>query len=199
MERHHREQAEAAEVEEARRKAEQEASDADHGLVPFRQRRRRQQSTSSSSSSSSNEPNTDRKLRSRDDDSSSDGTVEVLPNRFDRDGERLDGRSATHHRWSSRRGDFEYRPQHPGDWNVRGAWQAVATDGEMIEQLMRNVTGVLEGKKSWIGALGDVLGGLENPRRPETIKDKGKARSTDEDDDEDDEDQRPRKGRRRRR
>ncbi|KPM42764.1 hypothetical protein AK830_g3829 [Neonectria ditissima] len=202
MERHHRDQLEAAKVEEARRRAEQKTSDKEHGLVPFRPRRRRRQSTSSTSSSSSDDSNADRKLRSRDDDSSSDGTVEVLPNRFDRDGEPLEGRSATHHRWSSRRRDLEYRPPHPGDWNVRGAWQAAGTEGEMIEQLMRNVTGVLEGKKSWIGALGDVLGGLEGSRRPETIKGKGKGkvRSKDEvDEDEDDEDQRPRKGRRRRR
>ncbi|KAH6986256.1 hypothetical protein BKA56DRAFT_580114 [Ilyonectria sp. MPI-CAGE-AT-0026] len=202
MERHHREQAEAAAVEEERRRVEQEASDKEHGLVPFRQRRRRRQSSSpSSSSSSSDDSISGRRRRHGDDDSSSDGAVEMLPDRFDQEGERLDGRSATHHRWTSRRGDFEYRPQHRGGLNVRGAWQVAGTDGEMVERLMRGVSGALEGRKSWLGVLGDVIGSLEGPRSQAAIRDNdgNEDRNRDSDDDDSDDDKRRRRKERRRR
>lgn len=99
-------------------------------------------------------------IRRRDAGSSdSDGDVESLPDRFDSEGQPLGGRSASHHRWTTRRGTFERPPQRPGGWDVKGAWQVSGTDGEAVDRLVRNVTGALEGQRSWISVLGDVIGG----------------------------------------
>lgn len=199
MEKHHRDQAKAAEVEEARQRAEQEALDKEHGLIPVQKRRRRRhrsRRSSSSSSSSSSDSDGGRSRRSQRHGSSSDDGVENLPDRFDKDGRRLDKRSVAANRWTSRSGDFQYIPQRRGDWDVRGAWTVGGTDGEMIERLARDVAGVLDGKKGWIGVLGDVLGGFAGQTARGSIKDRDGSKN---DDSDDDNDRRHGKQRRRRR
>lgn len=67
------------------------------------------------------------------------------------------------------------------------------TDGEAVERLARDVQGVLEGRKSWIGLLGGLVsetllgdgraGAEENPRRRG-----GRDDDDDDHDDDDDED-----------
>ena len=89
----------------------------------------------------------------------SDGSVESLPDRFDSEGHPLDGRSASHHRWTSRRGTFRRPPQKPGGWDVQGAWQVSGTEGEAVDRLVRHVTGALEGQRSWMSVIGEVIGG----------------------------------------
>lgn len=168
-----RHRAEAAAKEE-KEKQEQLAFDQLHALVPFKPRSRtrsRHRRSSSSSSSSSDNSDTGRKHQPRGDGSSSDDTVEILPDRFDRRGEPLDGRSTRNRGWKSRRGDFEYRPRNRGDMNVKGAWQVAGTDGESVDRLVRGVTGVLEGKRSWLGLLGEVLGGLQGADESKAIED----------------------------
>lgn len=168
-----RHRAEAAAKEE-KEKQEQLAFDQLHALVPFKPRSRtrsRHRRSSSSSSSSSDNSDTGRKHQPRGDGSSSDDTVEILPDRFDRRGEPLDGRTTRNRGWKSRRGDFEYRPRNRGDMNVKGAWQVAGTDGESVDRLVRGVTGVLEGKHGWLGLLGEVLGGLQGVDESKVIED----------------------------
>ncbi|POR31807.1 Uncharacterized protein TPAR_07971 [Tolypocladium paradoxum] len=88
----------------------------------------------------------------------SDEDVESLPDRFDSEGQPLDGRSASHHRWTTRRGTFERPPQRPGGWDIKGAWLVSGTEGEAVDRLVRNVTGALEGQRSWMSVIGDVIG-----------------------------------------
>jgi hypothetical protein len=108
--------------------------------------------------------------RHRDDDSSSDAAVEVLPDRFDKHGKPLDKRSRSRG-WTSRSGYFERKPKHKDDWDIKGAWQVGGTDSEAVEQIVRGVTGALEGKGGWLGILGNVLGELHQPEEREAIAD----------------------------
>lgn len=119
-----------------------------------------------SSSAPSHEYAGRRKRRSfdSDSDSSSDETI-MLPDRFDSHGQPIDRRTSPRG-WTSRRGDFEYRPKHANDWDVKGSWQVAGTDQEMVNNIVRNVTGILEGRReNWIGLLGNVLGRLEGARQ----------------------------------
>lgn len=89
--------------------------------------------------------------------SSEDDGVENLPDRFDAQGRLLDGRDHQSG-WTTRRGTFHRERGRPGGWDVQGAWQVSGTDGEAVDRLVRNFTGALDGQKSWMGVLGDVLG-----------------------------------------
>ncbi|XP_044715624.1 uncharacterized protein HRG_10805 [Hirsutella rhossiliensis] len=128
-------------------------------------------------------------------DSDSEDDVELLPDRFDSQGKPLGGRPARD-RWTTRKGTFERQPRQPGDWDVRGAWQVGGTDGEAVDRLVHNVTGALEGRRSWMSVLGDVLGGAGFlPPLPPQAEDEARRRDAGGDDDGDD--KRPRRGRRR--
>lgn len=152
--------AEAAAKEE-KEKQEQEAHDVAQGLVSARPR----------SKSLDIDSYFDRRNRFLDDDSSLDEPIEVLPDRFDRHGRPLDKRSAKNRDWTHRQGDFEYKPKHKDDWDIKGAWQVAGTDGQAVDQIVRGVTGALEGKSGWLGLLGTVLGGLAEPERQGAIED----------------------------
>lgn len=85
-------------------------------------------------------------------DSDSD-EVEELPERFDEEGRPLGGAvSSRSDRMHSRRGEF-IGPGMVGQWGVSG------TDQEAVDRIVRNVTGVLEGRGSWLGLLGGILSG----------------------------------------
>lgn len=96
--------------------------------------------------------------RGRSLDSDSDEQVEEIPARFDDQGSPLDGRSASHKRWRSLSGEFQSKPQRPGDWDVQGAWHVGGTNQEAVERLALGVTNALEGRGSWMQVLGEVLG-----------------------------------------
>lgn len=139
----------------------------------------------------SSDPSSDRPLVSRrparDYDSGvsdSEEDVELLPARFDDYGRPLDGSEPDRSRWTSRRGDFERRPRHPGDWNVRGAWQVGGTEAEAVERLARTMTDVIDGRQSWLQLIGGVIGGgLLKPDDSDTMHDRGHARIEDDEDD----------------
>lgn len=107
--------------------------------------------------------------------SGSDDEVEDLPDRFDADGKPLGGRSrGDGPRWTSRSGEFQRRPQKPGDWDVKGAWHIGGTDGIQVEHLAKSFTEALDGKKSWLGVLGEALGGgglLGQPEERRSLRD----------------------------
>ena len=175
MKRHRQEQAGAksgSEEEKEEESAGQKEFDPQHALTRFTSNSNHQRSPSSSSDPSHNSAVRRRKRGSYDSDSSSDET-EALPDRFDSHGRLLDRDSVSHRRWISRRGDFEYKPKRDGDWNVKGAWQVGGTDQEMIEKIVRNVTGVLEGRQNWLGMLGNVLEELQDGGRRRAIEDDG--------------------------
>lgn len=102
--------------------------------------------------------------------------IEMLPDRFDAQGRPLDGslpisrRGGSGPQWHSRRGDFEYRsPRGASGINMRGEWGVAGTDIEAVERIVQNVTGVLEGRGSWLGLVrgilsGSLLEGLEGGR-----------------------------------
>ena len=175
MERHRKEQRRLAKEAEAKQKEDEKREEGDfdleRALALFLPDARHKRSTSSSS-----DPSHDSRIRRRDrhnssSDSSSDDDTEILPDRFDSHGRPFSGGSDNHHRWTSRRGDFEYRPRRKGDWNMKGAWHIAGTDQGMIDNLVRNVTGVLEGRQNWMGLLGTFLGGLEDKTRQRGIED----------------------------
>lgn len=165
LRRHHEELKAKAEKEEEEKKAkEAEPSDIDYfgallgQLIPHTQPRR----------DSDKDPSSNRSLvpkRRTEDDNSDSGTdeevIEVLPDRFDSQGRPLNGtRTNNTPRVHSRRGDFEYRnPRRPGGTQMQGEWAVAGTDPEAVERIVRNVTGVLEGRGSWLGLLGGILGG----------------------------------------
>lgn len=94
--------------------------------------------------------------------SDSDDDVEDLPARFDSQGRPLDGGSrGSRSRLTTRSGEFHRPAPHPGGLNIHGGWQIGGTDPEQIERLVRNVTGALEGRRSWVSVIGDVLGGTD--------------------------------------
>lgn len=148
------------------------------------------------------------KAVSDDDDESA---VEELPDRFDGEGRPLtaqgheDRRGGVH----SRKGSFEYRsPKGPNGLNMMGDWAVSGTDKETVERIVQNVTGVLEGKGSWMGLIGGLLSGNllqgghgegsgsrdgNRDSRDRKGKGRGHDRSEDEGDDEDDDRYRRRK------
>lgn len=107
--------------------------------------------------------------------SESEEDVEELPDRFDSDGQPLDGRGhGNGQRWTSRSGEFERRPRRPGDWDVRGAWHIGGTDDVQVDRLARHFTEALEGRRSWLGVIGEALGGgglLGQPEERRRIRD----------------------------
>ncbi|RYP80634.1 hypothetical protein DL769_002379 [Monosporascus sp. CRB-8-3] len=116
----------------------------------------------SDSDPSSDRPATyHRRRRRRGDESSADSDVEVLPDRFDEAGRPLGGGADPLRRWSSRRGEFEYRPRDPhrNGWDVRGAWGVGGTDTEVVDQIAHGIGDVLEGRKNWTSLVGTVLKG----------------------------------------
>ncbi len=117
-------------------------------------------------------------------DSDEEEVIEVLPDRFDAQGRPLDGFGRRSQGWTSRRGGFEYRsPRGPGVPSMRGEWGVAGTDSEAVERIVRNVTGVLEGRASWLGLLGGLLSGslLQGPEEG----DRGSQGRIEDDDDED--------------
>ncbi|KAI6784041.1 uncharacterized protein J7T54_004587 [Emericellopsis cladophorae] len=93
------------------------------------------------------------------DESDSSKSIEELPDRFHRDGQPISTRSQTIPQapLTTRSGEFERRPQRPGDWDVRGSWQVGGTDPVVVERMVRSFTDALDGKRGWMGVLGDVL------------------------------------------
>jgi hypothetical protein len=163
MERHHKEHAEVearqAAEEAARRRTLREMSDDEDGASPDEHRdESRSLRLRRGSDPSWDRPLVSRRRHDRGYDDDDDDEVEYLPNRFDAYGRPLDRRSSSHGAWSTRSGQFERRAQRPGDWDVRGAWQVGGTDPEVLERMVRGVTGALEGRKGWMGLIGDVLG-----------------------------------------
>ncbi|KAH7325756.1 hypothetical protein B0I35DRAFT_474495 [Stachybotrys elegans] len=106
--------------------------------------------------------------------------VENLPDRFDATGKPLDGRASSHKGWTSRSGEFVRKPQHAGDWDAKGSWQVGGTEAEVVERLAKTMTGVIEGRNSWMQLLGGV-GGLLLPEAESSSRGHGRV-----DDDEDD-------------
>lgn len=92
-------------------------------------------------------------------DSDAEEEVETLPDRFDSHGRPLDRRAASADRWTSRFGEFRREPQRSGDWDVRGAWHVGGTDNAAVERIAHGVTNALDGRGSWMGVIGEVLGG----------------------------------------
>ncbi|RDA90765.1 hypothetical protein CP533_3619 [Ophiocordyceps camponoti-saundersi (nom. inval.)] len=165
MERHRQEQAAALERDSLQPREDEEGGSRDLdnvgddvGRSTLRRRRRRRQRGSGSSP--------ERLVTSRrrnPSDSDSDDDVEILPDRFDAHGQPLNGLPTDRGGWTSRSGAFERQPRKPGDWNVGGAWQVGGTDGAEVDRLVKNITGALEGRRSWMTVLGDVLeSGLHN-------------------------------------
>ncbi|KAK2598174.1 hypothetical protein QQS21_005725 [Conoideocrella luteorostrata] len=161
MERHRREQkVDASEDEGLRHMDEPDLWDehdddngASHGGIRPNSHRRRQPGSLSS------RPVVTRNRQSRYNSSSgSDDEVEDLPDRFDPQGRPLDGRSRNQGRVSTRKGTFHSDPQRSGGWDVQGAWQVSGTDGEAMDRLVKNFASALNGQKSWMGVLGEVLG-----------------------------------------
>jgi len=101
------------------------------------------------------------------------GVIEVLPDRFDSQGQPLDqGERSMNPLVHTRRGEFQYRsPRGSDGLQMQGQWGGVGTDPEAVERVVRNVTGVLEGRGSWLALLGSVLGGglLQNLRGQDAI------------------------------
>jgi hypothetical protein len=165
LRRHHQELKAKAEKEEEEKKAkEAESDDIDYfgallgQLIPQPQRHR---------DSDNNRPS-DRSLVPKrhpkdeeSDSSTGEEVIEVLPDRFDSQGRPLSGAgTGSTPRMHSRTGDFEYRsPRGPRGTQMRGEWAVAGTDPEAVERIVRNVTGVLEGRGSWLGLLGGILGG----------------------------------------
>ncbi|KAK3680624.1 hypothetical protein B0T22DRAFT_415910, partial [Podospora appendiculata] len=133
-------------------------ADNDEQLVPYRPRRRRD------SDPSSNRPR--RSQQRLGGDAADDGNgesedIETLPDRFDAQGRPIDRERP---RWHARHGNFEYHRTNPfrarsedGGFNMRGQWGVAGTDPEAVERIVRNVTGVLEGRESWMGLLSGLL------------------------------------------
>lgn len=154
------------------------SSRGDTELVPFkyrsslggdasstRPRRRRYTDPSSDRPLVSHARQRDRSLRRDSASDDEEDVVEYLPDRFDSRGRPLDGSGLSRGHslppgMHSRRGDFEYRsPRGPDGLHMRGQWGVMGTDSEAVERIVKNVTGVLEGKQSWLGLVGGLLSG----------------------------------------
>ncbi|KJZ73817.1 hypothetical protein HIM_06710 [Hirsutella minnesotensis 3608] len=174
MERHRREHALAMEKEDAAT-ADRHDEDLpvqveldDIGARPAFHRRR------------SSDPSSDRPVirRNRDSSPNSDNEVEILPDRFDMHGKPISGRSGVRDTWTTRSGEFARPPQKPGDWDVKGAWQVGGTDGEAVERLVKSVTSALDGQRSWVSVIGDVIGAGLLPVSSEQSNDEATHRPT---------------------
>lgn len=90
--------------------------------------------------------------------SSDDDNVVDLPDRFDSSGRPLDPRDRSLRRPRSSHGEFEYRPQHPGDLSMRGAWAAFQSGDEPgVARLTQTVSELLQGQRGFLGTLGHIL------------------------------------------
>jgi hypothetical protein len=107
--------------------------------------------------------------------SESEEDIEELPDRFDSDGRPIDDRNpGDGPRWTSRSGEFQRRPRRPGDWDVRGAWHVGGTDDIQVDRLARSFTEALDGRRSWLGVIGEALGGsglLGQPQERRGLRD----------------------------
>lgn len=128
---------------------------------PPRARRRRDTDPSSNRPVISRRSDAQRRAKAADGDSDEEDVIEYLPDRFDSQGRPLGGtRGHSVPRMHSRRGEFEYHsPRGPNGLRMRGQWGVVGTDNEAVERIVKNVTGVLEGKQSWLGLVGGLLSG----------------------------------------
>ena len=101
-----------------------------------------------------------RRRASDTEDDEEEEVIEMLPDRFDAQGRPLDGPASSRSSSHRRGGEFEYRsPRGAEGTNVRGAWGVAGTDAETVERIVRDVTGVLEGRGSWMGLIGGILSG----------------------------------------
>ncbi|KAI9162970.1 hypothetical protein HJFPF1_04565 [Paramyrothecium foliicola] len=188
MERHRREQAAAAAKEAEQSKAHETRTEDDDIDNTSREREQAVVTRPPILRRRSSDPSSDRPMvnrrPARDYDSGvsdSEEDVELLPARFDDYGRPLDGRATGRHRWTSRQGDFERRARHPGDLNVRGAWQVGGTEGEAVERLARTMTDVIDGRQSWLSLIGGVIGGgLLQPDESHGRHDRSHSRIEDE-------------------
>lgn len=107
--------------------------------------------------------------------------VEELPKRFNRQGESLDGQQVKQKRWTSRSGQFERQPTKPGDWSMKGAWHIGGTNEAAVEKLTKDFTDALDGRKSWMNVVGEVLNGsLGAPEGSQRIGDGQEHKPADE-------------------
>lgn len=234
LRRHHEKQATRSEDGDAASESDGNNRGRGKGLVdddddddePARPRRRRDSDPSSNRPLVSRRRPRDAKSATSDDDDDDEEVIEMLPDRFDAQGRPLDGSASTPlssrggPQWHSRRGDFEYRsPRGASGTNMRGEWGIAGTDAEAVERIVKNVTGVLEGRGSWMGLISGILsgsllqggGGGGNDGEGQgriTDRDRDRDRSRHDrdedrrrrrrDDDDDDDDDRGESGRRRR-
>ncbi|KAI1351003.1 hypothetical protein F5Y01DRAFT_325734 [Xylaria sp. FL0043] len=100
----------------------------------------------------------DRRRRSDSPTSSGDEEIINLPDRFDSSGRPLDPRDRTSRRPRARSGEFEYRPQYPGDLSMRGAWATIPIDEHLrLEDVAQTVSRLLQGQRGFLGTLGHLL------------------------------------------
>ncbi|KAH8671322.1 hypothetical protein BX600DRAFT_510005 [Xylariales sp. PMI_506] len=92
---------------------------------------------------------------------SDDDDIEVLPDRFDAAGHPLD--PGDPRRWTTRRGEFEYRPRHKNGSHVQGAWGIGGTDPEMVNRMAEGFGQLLQSRQGWVGVLGNVLSTIQGP------------------------------------
>jgi hypothetical protein len=59
---------------------------------------------------------------------------------------------------TTRSGEFHRSADRPGGLNLHGKWALAATDPEQIQKIVSGVTGALQGRRSWVSVVGDVLG-----------------------------------------
>lgn len=113
----------------------------------------------------------------------SDSTLEILPDRFDRDGQPLNPRDRKMH---SRKGEFLYHDNHGNGLKQiagTGQWGISGTDAQAVERIVRKVEGVLEGKGSWTGLVMGLLsgrlmeGGDGDSELGEAVKPRSKSKS----------------------
>lgn len=91
--------------------------------------------------------------------SDEDDDVVDLPDRFDPSGRPLNPRDRPSlHRSRSSYSEFEYRPQHPGDLSLHGAWAAFsAGENPDVARLVQTVSGLLQNQRGFLGTLGHLL------------------------------------------
>lgn len=157
--------------------------DADSAAAPAVVSRRRFRKRRRNSDPSSNRPLVTRhrdglveSARSSASPSEGEDEIEVLPDRFDSQGQPLyDGHQRRRSgEWTERHGDFAYRSSTRGAPQVvRGSWGVAGTDPEHVERVMRDVSGVLmsagempRGLGGWLGLAGRLLEGVVAPPPP---------------------------------
>ncbi|KAH8847526.1 hypothetical protein MCOR27_011106 [Pyricularia oryzae] len=127
--------------------------DNDPEYVDVRSRSRRHRSSSEGAMVHRPRHRQDRYLDTEDDD-----LVEVLPDRFDSQGRPIHDDGPRPRRWSSRRGEFEYRSPRRRGLEMQGQWAVGGTDNETVERAARQIVSMLDGKGGWLGVLGGILG-----------------------------------------